>query len=233
MAARKAGKAATEQVDETTAAEPGTGPEQDEPPATISIDRIDSAMLRVPIVGCSPLVVHRFDEKALRMLEDIHRGVKSPKEIRDPQGDYERSMYRFADGRYAFPVVAFKAATVRAARFYGKAVSMASLRQLVFFTGEQGPDGQQYAEIVGEPKMRQDVVRVRNGGTDLRYRAEFPEWRTELTVVYIASVIDKNSVLSLVDAAGVGVGVGEWRPEKGGNFGTFQIDPDRDVVVTR
>jgi len=29
----------------------------------------------------------------------------------------------------------------------------------------------------------------------------------------------------------MGVGVGEWRPEKNGDFGTYRIDPTRDVVV--
>ena len=27
------------------------------------------------------------------------------------------------------------------------------------------------------------------------------------------------------------IGVGEWRPEKDGSFGTYRIDPDRDVEV--
>jgi len=29
----------------------------------------------------------------------------------------------------------------------------------------------------------------------------------------------------------MGVGVGEWRPEKRGDFGTFQIDSTREVQV--
>lgn len=78
--------------------------------------------------------------------------------------------------------------------------------------------------------MREDVVRV-GMGTDLRYRPEFPEWSTVLRVVYVTSALERASVLSLIDAAGMGVGVGEWRPERKGDFGTFQIDPDRDVAV--
>jgi hypothetical protein len=28
----------------------------------------------------------------------------------------------------------------------------------------------------------------------------------------------------------MGVGVGEWRPERSGDFGTFAIDPDREIT---
>lgn len=87
------------------------------------------------------------------------------------------------------------------------------------------------ARIVGEPSMREDVVRVGNGGADLRYRPQFLEWSTTLQVTYVTSALTRGSLLSLLDAGGMGVGVGEWRPEKRGDFGTYTIDPTRDVEV--
>jgi hypothetical protein len=109
---------------------------------------------------------------------------------------------------------------------------MTALKQFLFFRGEMGPDGQAMARIEGEPKMREDVVTV-GRGTDLRYRPEFMEWRTTLTVVYVKSALTRGSVLSLIDAGGMGVGVGEWRPEKSGDHGTYMIDQDRDVEVVK
>jgi len=80
--------------------------------------------------------------------------------------------------------------------------------------------------------MREDVVRL--GGVsrsaDLRYRPEFPEWSTALEVTYVLSSLSRDSVLSLIDAGGLGIGVGEWRPEHRGEFGTYMIDPSREVV---
>lgn len=198
--------------------------------ATIHIDKIAAETLRVPLVGTSPLIVHRFSEKAKRQMLDAMQGRKSPKQPKDPQAEYEGAFYRLADGGTGIPVIAFKAATVGGARFYA-AVSMTALRQFFFVRGEIGVDGQQLARIDGEPRMREDVVRVGRGGADLRYRPEYPEWRTVLTVTYVTSALTRNSVLSLIDAGGMGVGVGEWRPEKDGDFGTFQIDPDREVEV--
>ena len=36
-----------------------------------------------------------------------------------------------------------------------------------------------------------------------------------------------------IDAGGMGVGVGEWRPERDGYFGTFRVDPDQEVVIDK
>jgi hypothetical protein len=92
-------------------------------------------------------------------------------------------------------------------------------------------EGQMMVRIEGEPIMREDVVRVGNGGTDLRYRPQFTEWSTTLEVTYVRSMLTRESVLSLIEAGGLGVGVGEWRPEKKGDMGTFMIDPTRSVEI--
>lgn len=200
--------------------------------AQIQINRINTETIRIPIVGTAPLIVHKFSEKAKRQMLDNMQGRKSPKEPRDPQADYEASFYRHDDATYGIPVIAFKAATVSGARFFGKSVSMTALRQFVFFDGEfSKADGQKLVRITGEPHMREDVVRVGMNGTDLRYRPEFSEWTTEVSVTYVQSMLTRESVLSLIEAGGMGVGVGEWRPEKQGDFGTFMIDPTREIKV--
>lgn len=199
--------------------------------ATVQIDRIDAETISVPLRGTAPLVVHRFSEKAKQQMLDNMQGRKTPKKNKDPQAEYEAAFYRMKDDGYGFPAVAFKQATVGGARFYGKDVTMTALKQCMFFRGEPGQNGLQLFRITGEPHMREDVVRVGRGGTDLRYRPEFPEWSTIVIVTYVTSALTRSSVLSLIDAGGMGVGVGEWRPEKDGDFGTYQIDPTRDVEV--
>lgn len=203
----------------------------------IQIDRIAAETLLVPITGTAPLIVHNFSEKSKRQMLDAQQGKKRVKENRDPQAEYEAALYRISrDGQtaYGFPVTAFKAASIGAARFYGKSVSMTALKQAIFMRGELTPgDPQQLVEILGEPRMREDVVRL--GGpsrsADLRYRPEFWPWTATLQVTYVTSMLSRSSLLSLIDAGGMGVGVGEWRPEKRGEFGTYAIDQDRGVEV--
>jgi hypothetical protein len=203
--------------------------------ATIQLDRIAAETILVPIIGTTPLVTHRFSEKAKRQMLDAMQGRKSPKMAKDPEAEFQAARYRFADGGDGMPIIAFKAATVGGARFY-HGVTMTQLKQFMFFRGEVGLDGQSLARIeyTGEqPKMREDVVRVNRGGTDLRYRPEYTEWKTTLSVTYVTAALTRNSVISLIDAGGMGVGVGEWRPEKSGDLGTYQVDTSREVEVVR
>lgn len=199
--------------------------------ATVQIDKLDEETIKVPIIGTSPLIIHRFSEKAKKQMLDAMQGNRSPKVPKDPQAEYEAAAYRFEDGGYGFPVIGFKQAAVSAARFYGKDVSMTALRQFVFFRGDLGVDGQMLARIVGTPHIREDVARVARGGTDLRYRPEWTEWSTTLEITFIRSAITRNSVVSLVDAGGLGVGIGEWRPERNGDFGTFRVDSSKKIEV--
>ena len=203
------------------------------PPASIEIDKIQAETLRVPIIGVTPLLVNQFSEKSKRKMLDDMQGRKSPKQNKDPQAEYEAAFYLMSDGSYGFPASAFKDATVGAARFYDKSVSMTALKQYIFFRGEIGKDGRALVRVEGEPNMREDVVRVGRGGTDLRYRPQFLEWRATLLVTYVTSALTRGSVLSLIDAGGMGVGVGEWRPEKNGDFGTYAIDESREVEVVK
>jgi hypothetical protein len=201
-------------------------------PVAIEISKIDTETLLVPIVGTAPLIMHKFSEKAKRQMLDAMQGRKTPKAPKDPDAEYEAAAYRMDDDSYGFPAIAFKAATVSAARFFDKSVSMVSLRQTLFFGGEMSKaEGQMMVRIDSQPIMREDVVRVGNGGTDLRYRPQFTEWTTTLEVTYVKSMLTRASVLSLIEAGGMGVGVGEWRPEKRGDMGTFVIDQSREVEV--
>lgn len=201
--------------------------------ATTEIRAIDVERILVPVVGTAPLIVHKWSEKAKRQMLDAQQGRKTPKDVRDPEADYRESLYRTDGGGYGVPVLAFKAATVGAARFFGKAVRMTELRQFMFFRGVPSDDKAMIlTPITGEPRMREDMVRV-GMGTDLRYRGEFLDWTAVLDVTYVKTALSRDSVLSLIDAGGLGVGVCEWRPEKRGQNGTYAIDQTRDVEVVK
>ena len=63
---------------------------------------------------------------------------------------------------------------------------------------------------------------------DLRYRPEFPEWSATLNIEYDDDNITSDAIASLLYRAGMSVGVGDWRPERNGDFGRFEIG---DVAV--
>lgn len=211
-AAKTNGKAAGEVV------------EADDPVVTFRLRRLRRETFVVPIRGVAPLIVNRWSEKAKRqMLEAQQTKAKAKKPPKDPIADYEASRYRMPDGSDGFPATAFKAAIVHAARLFDKSLTQVIMKQAVLVSGE-GPE--QLVPIRGEVSMREDTPRNANGIADLRYRAQFWPWEATLHVVCVEGQFDQDSILALVDAAGIG-GVGEWRPTSPksatGTYGRFEV----------
>lgn len=179
--------------------------------------------LQLRVIGETPLIMHRWSEKAMKEMLDKQQGNKnlSKREAKDPQQDYENSMYRMPDGSgYAFPAVAFKAAMVSACREID-GLTMAQARQLFHVRGIDDPE---YVRINGNPRMRQDTVRVSNGAADIRFRGEFVAWSADLEIDFNAAVLKAEDVANLLAYAGASVGIGERRPEREGNsFGLFIV----------
>jgi hypothetical protein len=207
--------------------------EANAPTAAISIQRVNRQHIVVPIIGTAPLIVHAWSPKAKRKMLDAQMGKRAPREPRNPEEEYQAAFYRLDAKRTGMPILAFKSATVGAARFYGREVKMTELRQFLFFDGEfSAQAGQKLTEIHGEARMREDVARLSGAGsTEMRFRPEYPQWTAELDIRYVTSALTLDSVLSLIDAGGMGVGVGEWRVEKRGDFGTYTLDTSKEIQV--
>lgn len=201
------------------------------------IRRVGTERLLIPIIGTAPLIMHRWSEKARRELLESQQGKKKIKTPLDPRAEYEASSYRIqVDGEeesYGFPALAFKSATVETFRFFDKSVTKVMLQQSLYFKGVfSKSEPMSLVKIDGEPQMREDIVTV-GMGTQPRYRAEFEEWRAVLDVRYVTATLDPGTVLNLIESGGMFVGVGEWRPEKSGESGTYEIDGSREVVAVQ
>ena len=190
------------------------------PPKTdatlISIPPIELTTYVFHIVGDSPLICHAWSAKAKQEMLDKQMGkARGKKEPKNPQQDYEGAFYRLPDGTPAFPTIAFKAAAVNAARQV-EGLTMTFLRGAFHTVGE-------LVAIIGEPTMREDMVRVGMGTADLRYRPEFAEWGVNLNVRLNTRALTLEQLIHLFNQAGFSVGVGEWRPEKDGRNGMFHV----------
>lgn len=206
----------------------------------IELPRLDIRLMEVTVIGDSPLIVHAWSQKAKGlMLDKQMKRAAGPKEAKDPVADFEASLYRFPDGGHGFPSVGFKSAAVTAITSVGGLTKVAA-RQAFHILGEDVDvvgafDGTRARQSLvriegGEPTMREDLVRVGMGTADLRYRGEFTDWRARLLVRYNANVLSESQILNVVNAAGFAVGVGEWRPERDGQFGMFHVATQADMA---
>ena len=175
------------------------------------------------IRGTSPLIMNRFDEKAKQeMLEKQQKKTKKPKEARDPEAEFKRSLYVLPDGRTAFPADSLKLAMLRGAKMLG--MVMTDARSSFFVKGVYSErDGRELIPVNGNVQSREDVVKIGMGTSMLRYRGQVVDWSMEVSIRYNASMVSEEQLLNMLNAAGFGCGIGEWRPERDGCFGTFEV----------
>jgi len=149
--------------------------------------------------------------------------VKRPREKLDADAEYREAAYLDNKGRHCMPAIAFKKAILTAAAIEREASGARNLSRkyvagTIFVLGDLIPI--EYDKV----ERREDPVRVGMGSADLRYRPMYTGWRATLVVQFNESLIGAEQVISLINSAGFAVGVGEWRPEKGGGqFGRWQV----------
>lgn len=185
---------------------------------TIEIPEIRLQRLVVTIEGQTPLITHRFGERARKQIEDKQQGAaRTAKPPRDPEAEFRDSLYVVREGVYGFPAAGVKKALVYAGgRFADE--QMTVLRGVVNVQGDLLPIR------APEPRMRADTVRIDGGKTSsLAYRPEFWPWEIDVPVVFNATMLTEAKVLNLFQMAGFAIGIGDWRPEKNGTFGQFSI----------
>ena len=67
------------------------------------------------------------------------------------------------------------------------------------------------------------MVRNANKQPDIRHRIELQEWKANITIILNPGVISPTQLIGLIDIGGFSVGIGDWRPEKDGDNGTYTI----------
>jgi hypothetical protein len=188
----------------------------------INLKPIQSNNLTLTIRGMTPLIQHAWSEKALRQIREKHAGKKTrDREVRDPAAEGEAATYYTEDGQYGIPAMAFKSALITAAH---KDIGLEkTLLRKALFVHCRDANGVLVMDCE-DPVIREDCVRVGAGSADLRYRPEFREWSVQVTMTFDAELLRPDDIVNLVNRAGFGCGIGEWRPEKGGEYGRFEVD---------
>jgi len=206
-------------------------------PQVIEVPKINLKPATIRIEGTSPLVVHKFSEKAKKQMLDkqMKTAKTAAKEAKNPVEDFMGALYWLTEmpsefteeafykavkdgARFGFPTTGVKAAIVSAAYRSELVKNKVSLYGTFHIAGE-------FIEIKGvTPVMREDTVRLQTGVADIRFRPEFPVgWYADIDIVYNAALLSLEQLVSFVTLGGFAVGIGENRVEKGGNWGSFKV----------
>lgn len=188
----------------------------------IELPKLNIQTMELSLVGDSPLLCHAWSKKAKdQMLAKQMKQAKQAREAKDPEREYQESLYHLPGGGHGFKAVAFKSAAVDACSHIA-GVTKVEARGAFHIVGDM-------ITIIGEPRMREDMVRIAMGTADIRFRGEFPEWRVTLTIRFNANVLSPAQIVNLFNTAGFAIGVGELRPQRDGSLGMFHVETGDEV----
>lgn len=200
----------------------------------IELQPINLGEATITIVGDTPLIVNNFDEKTKRqMLEAQMKKATKGREPKNPVEDFMRSLHWITEMPEVFTEEAFDKALMNGAKFGFPAVGIKASIVSSAYRGKLTKDKVsvngsfhiigELIEIKGTPTMREDMVRVANGMPDIRYRGEFKNWEMTFTIRYNQNVYSLEQIINFINLGGFACGIGEFRTEKGGMYGSYHV----------
>lgn len=190
---------------------------------TLHIDALKQGRVTLTLIGTTGFYFNAMSVKAKRSLL-VGGGKKTAaerKEIKhNAEEEYRDSVYRMPSGDtfLGFPAPGVKGAMSTAA-LETAGVTKTSVQRLIFLP-------EQRIRMWGRPYLKMDVVRSAdmNKTPDVRTRAFLPRWVAEVDIAFITPTLSTHSIVSLLSNAGVIVGIGDFRQEKGrGGYGCFAV----------
>jgi hypothetical protein len=196
---------------------------KDKSEQTIEILRIKKGVIKLYLLGTTPLIMNRLTKKVWEYLllppRKKNRAALEAVQKHNPPEEFRDSIYRCRDQNAPTlvhaPTGALKGALASAAlRLPG-----ATKTEIVSIIDAT-------VHVYGIPYLYMAPVRQAGPSKtpDIRTRAIFPEWALEVEIGYITDLITSSNVINLAAAAGMIVGVGDGRMEKGKfDFGSWDL----------
>jgi hypothetical protein len=192
----------------------------------IQIIEVQTSTITIAILGTTPLILNRLSEKTKHELL-----LPAPKKTaadkasmlkHQPLAEFQSSPVRLHDEDaptlLAIPSTALKGA-MRTAALDLPGAKKSQIGRLTYIAGE-------YIGVYGIPEVFSTIVRSAdiNRTPDVRTRCIVPKWAAVASITFVRPIMREQSIANLVAAAGITVGVGDFRPEKGaGNYGQFTV----------
>lgn len=205
---------------------------RDKKKEVVQIKPLRLTVLELVIVGTAPYMQLRFSQKAIgKMMATQQAGTqaksKKNREARDFDDDYRQAFHLFPDGKPGIPASSIRAACISACRTVGFKMTLAKLSIFCEADGLDIVDGVPLIKIFGTPERSIMPARNANGGTDLRVRPIWKEWKANVRIRFDEDQFSASDACNLLARAGAQVGIGEGRPDSresaGIGFGTFRI----------
>lgn len=151
-------------------------------------------------------------------------GALSNKKKYDDEEEARLRVYKDGDDKFVHPAQSFIRAMVKAVsgRKFGKLFATKAIERNVFLA-------EPYCVLLdgnGKPAKKYAIDRqpcVVGKARILRCRPRWDDWSMKVALDVDTAVLTKEHVIQALALAGRTIGIGDYRPEKGGGFGRFVV----------
>ena len=184
--------------------------------------------VNVEIRGTTPLLIHRFGEEA----EQGGATRKIMVQKRDPREEATKAAYIAKDGTYYFSAFSIPNSMGSAGANHKMKGSRKTLRFVVPSAVRVTSDTITILNGAGPAKSfevdSRPVTIPATKGRIMRHRPRFDQWGAKFDLLINDDQLSLDSAHQLLNEAGQSVGIGDFRPEKRGPFGTFLVTEWRE-----
>ena len=185
--------------------------------------------IQVEIRGVTPLLIHRFGEEAQADARVRREQIKQ----RDPREEATKVAYIAPDGTYYFNAFAIPSAMANAGANHKMRGTRKTLRFIVPSAVRMGSDTVTILNGTGPAKSfevdSRPVTIPATKGRVMRHRPRFDAWGARFDLTVNEDLLAVDSAHQLLNEAGQSIGIGDFRPEKRGPFGTFRVVKFQEV----
>lgn len=167
-------------------------------------------VVEVTIRGISPLLMHRYPIEPVTALEK-----------KTPDEQAEIAAYRDPDNKLFIPGIALRQALVSGAT-YSKGKGRGSLQKPVAACVNVLQD-RLVLDVQEFTVDARPVVVPATKGRVMRFRPRFDQWSVTAEIEYDPDLLTEQQLRQVVDDTGKRVGLLDFRPERKGMFGRFEV----------
>lgn len=186
-------------------------------------------LVNIEIRGITPLLIHRFTEQA----EQGKGSRRMIVEASDPREEATRNAYIAADGTFYFNAFAIPSSMGNAGSNHKMRGSRKTLRFVVPSAVRIMTDGITILNGSGPAKSfevdSRPVTIPATKGRVMRHRPRFDNWGAKFDLMIDETMLPLDLAHQLLNEAGQSFGIGDFRPEKRGPFGTFRVTEFKEV----
>lgn len=185
--------------------------------------------INITIRGVTPLLHNRFTEAAEQSVSNVQRRVLTGNKG-TPRDQAEPKCYRDLEGRFIVPGPNLFRAIIDGGKFTksGKSKlttikssiipSFCSIETLECLLTDHNDNCLKDFEVDSR-----SVVIPSTGGRIMAHRPRFDQWQIKFVMLLDTNECDEKMMRVIVDDAGSKIGLGDFRPDRKGPFGKFNV----------